>query len=214
MPDYNTQVAIPMDTAVGADVVTNTWHMGDDGLVGPSIETKIGNWHTALATFYSSIASIFAPAIDHSSVRMKTFDLDQPEPRQPLVDQIKPISPPGAGAPLPHELAVVLSFHSAFTSGIAPARRRGRVYLGPLLVADIDTTAADPRVTSAVRSTITGAASVLMLRTGHATEGWFWRTRSSFPASNSVPQVVAGYVDNALDVQRRRGTVSTGRTTF
>lgn len=213
MPDYTTQVVIPMDTAIGGDLVVNNWHMSDNGLVGPTLTTKIQSWHTALQTFYNAISGIFTGDINHSLVRMKTYDLDLPIPRVALVDELKPITAPVGGNPLPHELAIVLSFNSAFQSGVKSSRRRGRVFLGPLNSGVMTTTSPDARVTSAARTMITGAAATL--RTGPTPDqGWFWRTRSSFPAANGTPNVVNGYVDDAFDIQRSRGTKASARTSF
>lgn len=213
MPDYTTQVAIPMDTGIGADSVVNTWHMADNGLVGPSITTKIQSWHTALQTFYNSISGIFTADINHSLVRMKTFDLDDPKPRIPLVDELKPFSGTGSSASLPHELCIVLSFNSVFQSGVKPSHRRGRVFLGPINQSHISSGSPDAKILSTTRTLIATAAGVL--RTGPTPDqGWFWRTRSSYPASNSSPHVVNGYVDDAWDIQRRRGTLASARTTF
>lgn len=213
MPDYSTQVSIPMDTGIGADVVVNNWHMADNGLVGPSITTKIQSWHTALQTFYNAISGILTGDINNTLVRMKTYDLDDAKPRIPLVDELKPITAPPGTAPLPHELSIVLSFNSVFQSGVKSSRRRGRVFLGPLNSSVMSTTSPDARILSATRTTITNAAAVL--RTGPTPDqGWFWRTRSSFAGANSSPHVVNGYVDDAFDIQRRRGTLASARTTF
>jgi hypothetical protein len=214
MADYRTQVSIPMDSNVGADTVVNNWHFFDNGLSGPTATQKIESWHNALQTFYNSISvAIFPNIIDHTAVRMKTYDLDLPIPRIPLVDEVTPITAPTGTASLPHELCIVLSFRSALQSGISPARRRGRVFLGPLQQSGMMGAEADPKIVAGKLTTIANAATVLM--TGPTPdEGWDWATRSSFPAANGVRNVVAGWVDNSFDIQRSRGTVATTRTTF
>jgi hypothetical protein len=213
MPTYQTQVIIPVDTGIGKDTVINNWHMNDNALSGPTIQQKISSWHTALQTFYNSVSSIFSLDIDHANVRMKTYDLDLPVPRLPLVNEIKAITAPPAGSlTLPHEICVVLSFNSTFQSGVNPARRRGRVYLGPLNANIMQGSGGDARVASSTLTTIANAATVL--KNGGTTEGWDWRTRSEFSDANDIPSVVAGWVDNAFDVQRSRGVTATQRTNF
>lgn len=115
---------------------------------------------------------------------------------------------------LPEELAVCLTIR-----GDLPwtARRRGRIYLGPFVnspsVMDPASTNAPARVESGVANNITSCilekASLLSISTA-ATP---WCIRSTVPVENFV-QVTSGYVDDAFDIQRRRGPDPTLRNSF
>lgn len=113
---------------------------------------------------------------------------------------------------LPSEMAVCCSFHTAyatdpeFAGNTRPrARDRGRIYIGPMATTAVDyDTAARPNVKETVRSTIASAAINLRDAAGHA---WCVWSRSK----STLEPIVAGWVDDAWDVQRRRGQDPTER---
>jgi hypothetical protein len=122
---------------------------------------------------------------------------------------------PGAQG-LPSELCVVCSIAAA--PGSLPeesgstrprARTRGRIYLGPLssIVFDSEAGTRRVRVVSAARVTIAGAAARLADATNATWCVWSRRNGNALP-------VVTGFVDDAFDIQRRRGERAVGRTTF
>lgn len=134
----------------------------------------------------------------------------------------------GAGPEMPSEIAAVLTLRGvgaataqvevpdsgdAGTEVDRPRQRRtGRVYIGPL-----NTDATDPgdggrvRLKTAVRTAMLDAAEDFHDRL--VTEGWNWAVWSRKDAV--VRDIVSAEVDNAFDVQRRRGmnpTVRSSRT--
>jgi hypothetical protein len=120
-----------------------------------------------------------------------------------------------AAVNLPSEVAVVLSFNASyagdaeFLGATRPrARDRGRVYIGPL---NVNSDEADPETRArpfiGLRNTLAGRAEVLMNASGHA-----WSVWSRVNAA--VEPVVGGWVDNAFDIQRRRGPEPTSRILF
>lgn len=123
-----------------------------------------------------------------------------------------------AATAMPNEVAVCLSFHgdylsdTEFGAGGATrprARHRGRVFIGPIASAsiDLDATTKEPAPSFGTRAAIAEAAKHLM---GDAT--WTWSVWSR--TRGLLDSVVAGWVDNAFDVQRRRGNQPTDRYTF
>ncbi len=128
---------------------------------------------------------------------------------------------------LPAEVAIGLSFHADLDDvpetaanptppplTIRPAaRRRGRVYLGPwsrtnVLGADVAT--GDGIPATMVLNVIANSAGFLLAQnTGVDLK---WSTWS--PTGSEYHDVVGGYVDNAFDTQRRRGSAPTNRGTF
>jgi len=130
------------------------------------------------------------------------------------------------GSGLPAEVAIVNSFHGDLTdipetepnpspppAIIRPAARlRGRVFIGPLdSTALVDAGASNELVvTSAVRNDIAMASKAL--RVACNADDIPWCTWSKVGAELST--VEGGFVDNAPDIQRRRGTKSDARTTW
>lgn len=132
------------------------------------------------------------------------------------------ISPAGGGGgnDLPAELAICLSFHGDYTlipehgaGGTRPkARWRNRVFLGPItdFGTTPDGTTSEILISSQCRTDLTKAAG--KLQTALAGHGVNWVTWS--PTDWAAHPVVGGWVDNAVDVQRRRGIAATAKTTF
>lgn len=125
----------------------------------------------------------------------------------PVYESDFAFSPTGS-APLPAEVALVMSFQAARASGQNQARRRNRVYLGPLggSAPSSDGRPAPGFVTQVARagSDLAAAAS--------SSVNWNWVVWS--PTEQQDYQVDNGWVDNSWDTQRRRGLAPTSRTTF
>lgn len=128
-----------------------------------------------------------------------------------------PAAPATANVNMPTEVAAVLSFHGAITGvqeeagATRPrARRRGRIFCGPLTADAVNITQDSPKLTAGIRLALQEAAVVLM-DVGD-TSGNFWSVWSR--ADQVLYPVVGGWTDDAPDTQRRRGTASTNRTVF
>lgn len=117
---------------------------------------------------------------------------------------------------LPAEVACVLSFHADLTGvaeeagAIRPkARRRGRLFIGPLV--DLTVTGGDANVVvqPGFRSTLQSAA-VRLMDNSEADHPWsVWSRKDKV-----LRPVVGGWTDNAIDTQRRRGPAATARSTW
>jgi len=92
------------------------------------------------------------------------------------------------------------------------ARHTGRVYLGPTNNGCWDLLSGEVRVAENVQLDITAAGSQLLTDVAGIATATLWVVWSR--AGNSVDTVVGGFVDNAPDIQRRRGVASTNRVTF
>jgi len=129
----------------------------------------------------------------------------------------------GTGNALPAECAICLSYRGELLSGSNPARRRGRIFLGPLDYGTVDATTPDQRVQPSTMGTIAGAANA-MINDGIAGEQVVWAVFSPTIAGappwsptdleDATIPVLAGYVDNAFDTIRSRGSRPTTRQTF
>lgn len=115
--------------------------------------------------------------------------------------------------PLPSEVAVCLSFHAAAAGeseevgATRPAaRKRGRVFIGPLQRGVVDQDSATKRglvVTGMVQG-LSGAAFRLMNKKPNTWAVWSRKNAVALP-------VVGGFVDDAFDIQRRRGEKASTR---
>jgi hypothetical protein len=198
---YLIQTLIPMTTNVPADVVTNSWHFGADS------DSDAVTASASLKTFYNAIIGHYPSTVSQTGWRFKIFDLEDPQPRAPVAEETWTTTGTPAGQTLPSECAMVLSFQALRTSGVPQARFRNRVFIGPL---DTALVGADGRFTSGAMTTLATAAAALLTASDSA-PAWSWRTSSSFSADTNFP-VDNGWVDNAVDVQRRRGIKATTRT--
>lgn len=188
------------------DRVVNTFHFVGSGDYASTADLALDN----VEDFYNGslgqsqvIAYWLSPWVQRSA-ELRAYDLTQAKPRVPT---IRPFTlATGQSTGLPEEVAVCLSYYGA--PPITP-RRRGRLYIGPLngSGASSSTSLLPARPQPALVSDLCVAASRLAIYGSLAQ----WSIRSSLPTENFVP-IVAGYVDNALDTQRRRGPDPTDRT--
>lgn len=207
-------VSIPSDTGDPADTVTNTWHFDSDD---PYDSTVLAGITTKLTNFYQAIDGFMAGDLLGNTATVKVYDLADDEPRVPKATFTIALTL-STGVALPSEVAAVLSFRGALESGANMKRRRGRVYLGPLTTTQIETVGGRVRWTSGFVTAVTAAA--VAMRDLVTTENAKWAVFSptTYAQTNDLDQafedVVAGWMDNAPDTQRRRGTASTIRTTW
>lgn len=128
-----------------------------------------------------------------------------------------PGAPGTANVNMPTEVSAVLSFHANLT-GLAEesgatrprARRRGRVFVGPLTTDAVSITDDDPRLQTSILSTLRQAA--IDMHDEAVLAGFTWSVWSR--AEDTLFPIVGGWTDNAPDTQRRRGATSTARVTY
>jgi hypothetical protein len=132
------------------------------------------------------------------------------------IDWLGPTTEAGSQS-LPREVCGVLSFHGNLT-GIPEeagatrpkSRRRGRIFVGPLCTNAVslgdNPPVLAPAFTQALRMHATAMYDAL------AAELCTWSVWSR--ANAELYPVVAGWTDNAPDIQRRRGQAPTLRTVF
>lgn len=182
----------------------NTWHFTctaiDEGTRN-AIQTELVDFYEALDTYKSNTMA-------WQNTRLRWFDLSDPEPRYPVEDELMGLTSGSTGATA-RELAVAVSFHGEFVSGTSAGRRRGRIYFGPLSSTVLDSSTGF--ISSSVVTAFATAAGAL-LTASNAASDWAWVVWSD--AGNTAYPVVDGWVDNAPDVQRRRGARNTLRTDF
>jgi hypothetical protein len=215
------QVTIPMDGALPEDYVTNTWYFdGDDAGLTPTDAEWGDAVHDLLGAFYYVGGAEIFPTQIGANATLKVYDMRDPEPRVPFWTSTFAL-PAGTGDMLPAEVALCMSFAASPLSGVNQARRRGRVFLGPCRVGAQTIVASQSRPTDGVRNGIAAAAATLidgLDAVPGAKVKWaiYSPTTDLGGASidDSFHDVVSGWVDNAWDIQRRRGPAPTARATF
>lgn len=201
-------------TNLPEDRFVNTFHSEWSGAFTDYDTARI-DWAVAVETFYlvagsngRSVAQLMSPFI--SSMQIITYNMDLPEgEREPSVLNSTWVDPGGTNT-FPEEVAVCLTLHGE--PPITP-RRRGRLFIGPLMAdTDVRTNASNTmpnRVNigagQSIGSTLAFAAARLR---DHANQNWC--IRSTVPTENYVP-IAGGWIDNAFDTQRRRGPDPTAR---
>lgn len=196
-------------SGIPKDRVVNTFHFSP-GLAKEQLTIPVRDFYTAGSP---SVGGFLSPYLDRTAgkTRVKVYDLADPMPREPLDDTfILPAS--SGGTPLPREVAGCLSYYSDRNI----RRQRGRIYLGPLTTSAIENRANDQGLTTAFRDCVKNAALALM-DFFEGTEGWIVYSEAehlAVGAEYAGRKVDHGWVDDAIDIQRRRGVAPLARTAF
>lgn len=205
---YRTQITLLMTSGTPADSATNTWYcLAVD-------DTGANNFAAAVIDFHKAMRTYYSPLVAQLNHVYKTYDMTDPEPRAPIQEGTWSFPAATSGSPLPTEVACVLSFQGTRVSGQSQARRRGRIYIGPLATTTADSSA---RPTGAFTTAVATAAKTLVDsgEPGGSTDWAIYSPTSSAIAGIPVGvQVVNGWIDNEFDTQRRRGRKATTRTSF
>lgn len=193
------------------DRVVNTFHfLGAGSSYGVDAAIAI----EAVRTFYggtnpnSPVGAYLSPWVQRD-YELRAYDLLTPKPRVPTI-ATGTLPPVISNAGLPEEVACCLSY----AGGALPTtrRKRGRIYLGPLVAAatSVATSTQPCRPTATFILDLLTAAQRLATAAGENVT-WVVRTEIGTPGHAVIDR---GYVDNALDTQRRRGPKTTARTLF
>jgi hypothetical protein len=192
------------------DVYVTTWYFRGDGQLstpadyGAIIETVLtAFWNQQNGTAPNKITDFLPDEL--GSCRIKVYDLGETTPRYPVYEAaVAGVAGQYGPTPLPYEVACVNSYYA----GQGP-RLRGRNYIGPLGLNAIEASAnGTPRVASALRTTITESC----LNVLNTSENVTW-VQVSTTYGVATP-VIGGWVDDAFDTQRRRGTAPSTRLTW
>lgn len=198
------QVRLQKDSNVPADAVTNTFHFAT---------VALDDWGTSdfnaamgmLTNLYTTLGPIMSSSINSGVIDVKFYNQGDPAPRAPQFSGI--FNPTGSwgSTAAPDEVALVGSFQGAPLSGTPQARRRGRIYVGPLAAAagDRPTTTQTNAVKNALQAMATASLAHARIR---------WVVSST--VSGGFVYVTNGWVDNSWDVQRRRGLKPSIRNTW
>lgn len=218
MPIVRAIVTIPMDSALPEDAAQNTFHF----VGGTTDQAGADDTIAALADFYNTNGATGFKVAQYLSTKctgtaqVALYDLGDAQPRVPFAEDTFTISTPTTGDNLPEEVALCLSYQADALSGVSQARRRGRIFIGPLYSAAITQPSARPADNAITALKEAGAR--LAITGGHNFGGaWCVYSPTANPtgAGESGAAVISnGWVDNAWDTQRRRGLAATTRNTW
>lgn len=200
------QVTLQGGTNLPEDRFINTFHFEDASwaTLADAVAVIDGPLKTMYTAPYggNTIGANTSPFVMRAFT-VRYYNMADPEPRVPIITNGTLPNVTTGGIALPEECAIVSSFHGA--PPVTP-RRRGRVYIGPLnhFVLTAGTTTSPTRVASAVRTSLALAFTALAA----ADVGWVvWS-----PTAGLSTPVVAGFVNNDVDTQRRRGPAADARS--
>lgn len=215
MADLYTAMAVMQgSTNLPRDRWVNTWHFSDDAsdLTHDEAADQVAQ---VLNDFYLQPTQVVVNGANRTifsllsneiiGLEYRVYRDTDPTPRDAEVRQ-PGIALPARGAPtMPEEVACVLTLHTDFRS----QRGRGRLFIGPFggLVTPLVVQAGRTRVAPAIRETI--ARKAIEARANVQTTSLRWVIKST---RGPVNEVIGGYVDDAWDTMRKRGTDPTVRT--
>lgn len=218
---FAVQNVFQMRSGLPEDVIVNTFIFRNNNVAGAQLD------HTPqqrAADVVRNFFTVAAPALPNltpapgnllslmsgivNGWQQKVYDLGRPPGgRVPQVfDRTAELVGLSTGQALPPELSVVLSLQT----NVIGRRGKGRLFLGPFSTNAL-AAAADqlPIVNAALKNRILAQAQGLLIN-NNGDVGWaVWS-----PTRQKMADVIGGTVDNAWDIQRRRGNKPTARDRF
>lgn len=204
MPTIRTVVTYPYTTGVPADVAQNNIYFDVPDPYGTDEVTEIVNRVKAhIAAFDQCLSQLLNRAAN--TVRIELYNLEDPIPRVPIWEANTTLAAVTSGrVAAPPECAVCISYRGVYLSGVNNARRRGRMYIGPVTTVGTDANRPDGTLITA----LIAGGEALWTPIGAGDVVWVQRSETT----GATTPVVAGWVDNAWDTQRRRGYAANTRT--
>jgi len=221
MPQVVRAQVIMNPASTPKEQIMNTWHCVTVGATTPL--AAVTAFATALDTFYQGIQGNFSADLEGAQPLARCFDLNDPMPRQPILEDEFSSLDTGSQYGV-REIACCLSYKGTYLSGVSPKRKRGRIYIGPLSIALINTSTG--MFTSAFRLALVSAADTLLAASdGSSLFRWVVYSPTSDPNSGNPAggagtdadcwdAVTEGWVDEDPDIQRRRSRPGGTRSTF
>lgn len=206
--DIKATVSIPYRNVSPTNVAVNVWSFQ---VPADDIEFLLGI-QAYLSTFYVAINDWMSPLLNCANANIKMYRRLDAQPQAPIFDNIGSFGIDNqTNEPLPEEVAVVMSFRGPLESGQAAARRRGRVFLGPMGSQIVEPGANGRAVVAAdfIDTVITATIDAEAELVGAGAHHCVW---SKLDQEGYV--VTDYWMDNAFDTQRRRGPDSSFRQTW
>lgn len=191
----------------------NTWHIASRDATTPVNATNA--FISDLNTFYQAVDAQFSSLLSGGIPLVQAYNLIENKPRQPIVETTL-TALTTAATTAAREICCCLSYRGVYESGVTPKRRRGRIYLGPLQDSAVDSSSG--LLSAATVTAIKNAGDVLQAASGaSALYGWVVYSPTTDVAGTGetgMYECISGWVDNAPDIQRRRGQSIGVKQTF
>jgi len=200
VPILRAQVNLRVTTSFEDAAPTNTLWFSSD-----TPEADVVDIAAAIKAAYDNLGTELGPAVFQDDHHLRIYDMSDPEPRVPIYDELWDLAFEPGGSALPGQCCIVVSFQGPRVSGEEQRRRRGRTYLGPLRTSVID--AEGVLTSTAINSSISWAQDLLTASLDSTTWEWIVWSR----VNDSGTAVTNGWVDNSVDIQRRRQLGATVR---
>lgn len=229
------QVTLPHDNGLPEDAAVNTWHFATAGTSDATltaIATAVDNVYTDQSSDAGGLLPALGSFINATRANpstIKLYDAESAPPNPPLKTVNMTLTGAvGSVSKLPSEVALCGSFQAAPVSGEDQARKRGRVFFGPLTVDALISAAPDGVPSDGIKYSIIAAFTRLKAASDAAAD-WSWIVWSrgarervlqpdgvTYRATGPLlpPQnypVASFWVDDRFDTQRRRGTKPTAK---
>lgn len=209
------QVRLKYYTNLPEDVSTNTLHFVTDDSNLPAVDAI--SLSQQINFFYGDMGTPgsngpFSPVLASSGHKIVWWNLDDPEPRVPIYEtDLTTLPRNNTSTGLPEECAAVLSFQADPQSGVNQARRRGRIYLGPLstVVLSPGSSSGFSAIGTVFRTAVIDSAVENLLDLNTIPAQWVVNSTLTLPSI-----ITNGWMDVTFDTQRRRGGRVTGRTVW
>lgn len=223
--DINVRAVMQGTTLLAEDRYVNdfAFRLGD-GTVAPTL-LNLADLLGAVDGFYNEVTAggnQVAAFISEAVSRAVTHEIEFHSilnGGSPILSSpwLGPQAPSVANANMPTEVAGALSFHADLTGLVEEAgatrpraRRRGRVFVGPLTTQAITPTDDNPRLSAGFTLSLRQAATFMADEAAAA--GWTWSVWSRTGAS--LYPIVGGWTDNAPDTMRKRGVEASARVVY
>lgn len=199
-------VTLHRDGLLPEDEIQNRFHF--ESATSPASGAELISIVNRVYAQYAAILPSMSVVLNGDTT-FTCYDMDDVPPRVPVFTTTGVNVAPGTTG-FPSEVAVTMSFQATPISGTPQARRRNRVFLGPLATALASTiSVADVRVSATLLALVdTFGTNLLAANDASA----IWVVRSEL--TGDTAPVANGWVDNAFDTQRRRGADATTRSVF
>lgn len=218
---FRALVNLERNGALPEDSIVNVFHFEGDISIGSNYRDEWDNDVNDLAAriddFYDAISGLLTSTLTGNGV-IKVYDMTDATPREPR--HIRNIVFNAAGAPLPAEVAIAVTLQCDNSPGVPRARRRGRVFIGPLdqSVGEAFADSHDLKVSAATRNLL-GTSMAAMAHgpdPGDARLAVFSPTTLAQGGTldDAFNDVTSIKVDDAFDVQRRRGASASVRSSY
>lgn len=212
MTIYRVNVVLPYTTNLPRDIAMNAWHI-------QTLDDSVPSWEAVAACFESfyndqygtyGVRSFLGTIISRAAgaCRIDGYEVGQTGP--PVYSTNFTLGGATGTAVLPLELALCCSLVANAPGSVPRARRRGRVYIGPLAAGAISTAAPKAVPTGDFIDTLVGAAEALVDDLIDIV-GNQHRLSIYSTVDETAYLVTGGWVDNEWDIQRRREVAPTDR---